>query len=108
MNKIKKFFEVISGVSLGTWVRLVLLLLAFVNLTLQSFGVRTIPVDSENVGAGVSIAFAAVCAAVSYWENNSFTQAAQTADKVLRGELTAIESETNENKVEIIDENSCT
>lgn len=107
MNKFKKFFAAISGVSVGTWVRLVLLLLAFINLTLQSFGVKTIPVDSENVSAGVSIAFAAVCAAVSYWENNSFTQAAQAADKVLRGELTAVESETNEDKIEIIDKNTC-
>ncbi len=107
MNRIKKFFAAISGVSVGTWVRLALLLLAFINLTLQSFGVRTIPVDSENVSAGVSIGFAVVCAAVSYWENNSFTQAAQTADKVLRGELTAIENDKKEEKSEIIDENSC-
>lgn len=59
-------------------------------MALMGLGIKTLPFDSEQVGRAVSGVFAVVSALVAYWKNNSFTAAAQAADKVLHGEMAAI------------------
>ena len=66
--------------------RLVLLVLSLVNITLQSVGVKTIPVNNEQIATVISIVFAVASAFAAYWKNNSFTAAAQAADAALCGE----------------------
>lgn len=87
MNKFKSILVSLATVSAGTWARLALLLLSLVNAGLQLFGIGwQIPYVEQEVTSAVSLAFAALCALVGYWKNNSFTLAAQEADRVLRGE----------------------
>lgn len=104
MEKLKKAGSSIASVTPGAWLRLALLLLSMVNMVLMGLGVKTLPFDSERVGRAAGAVFAVVSALAAYWKNNSFTAAAQAADRVLRGELTAIPKqqsgeEVNENKL---------
>ena len=86
MDKLKKAITCASKVSVGTWVRLAMLLLSMVNMCLMGCGVKTLPFESEQVSQAISVAFAVISALAAYWKNNSFTEAAQAADRVLRGE----------------------
>ena len=55
----RKLFENITKISVGTWVRGILSLVSIINMALTAFG------------------------AASYWKNNSFTSAAIEADKFM-------------------------
>ncbi len=77
MKKLK-----ITSVSPGTWVRLVLLIATFTNMTLSMLGKNPIMADGT-AGSIASIVMASSTALVSYWKNNSFTKAALQADRVL-------------------------
>lgn len=85
MNKIKDIINNLSNVAPAAWTRLALLVLSMLNLVLRSCGVDTVPVGSEVISSALSIVFAVVSALAAYWKNNSFTSAAQAADKALRG-----------------------
>ena len=80
-NKIDTAIKAIEGVSVGTWVRLVLLVVSFINLALAMAGRGEINVDSENLYTIFSLIFSAVIGVLNYWKNNSFTFAAQKADE---------------------------
>lgn len=67
----------------GTVIRTVLLLLALANQLLALWGKSPLPFEEETVTQLVSFGFTAVTAAVSWWKNNSFTQAAIAADEYL-------------------------
>ena len=98
MNKIKHALTLASEVSLGTWVRLAMLLLAMINMAHMVCGIEILHIESEQLSQAVSILFAFVTALTAYWKNNSFTRAALAADRVLRGEAEIKEKETpNEN-----------
>ncbi len=84
MAKIKDILTNISGVSVGTWVRLVLMAVSLVNIALTSAGKIPIEVDNEKLYVVLSIIFAWVVGIVNYWKNNSFTAAAQAADVYLK------------------------
>lgn len=94
MEKFKQAITCISSVSAGTWARLALLVLSMLNMALMGCGIKTLPFENEEVTQAVSAVFAVVSALVAYWKNNSFTAAAQAADRVLRGEAEIKEKET--------------
>ncbi|MDO4614639.1 MAG: phage holin [Lachnospiraceae bacterium] len=73
-------------ISAGTIARTVLVFLALINQGLTIAGKSPIPVDDEAVTQFISYAFTAVTAVVAWWKNNSFTQKAIEADKVLHEE----------------------
>ena len=84
MAKVKDILTNLSGVSVGTWVRLVLMAVSFINLALTSAGKLPIEVDNDKLYIVSSIIFAWVVGVVNYWKNNSFTSAAQAADAYLK------------------------
>lgn len=66
----------------GTIVRVVALLLALVNQGLVAFGYSPLPVDDATLEAVLSTGLTVFFALIAMWKNNSFTAAAQVADKV--------------------------
>ena len=83
MNKIKDIFANIGNVKVGTWVRGILLIISFVNMALSAAGKAPIPADYNELYTIVSFIFSILVGISAYWKNNSFTEAAQTADKFL-------------------------
>lgn len=83
MNKINDIFANISNVKVGTWVRGILLIISFVNMALSAAGKAPIPTDYNELYTIVSVIFSVLVGISTYWKNNSFTEAAQTADKFL-------------------------
>lgn len=79
----KNIISTLSGVSVGTWVRGILLVVSIVNMALVALGKAPVSVQYEEVYALVSIVLSAAVGISSYWKNNSFTAAAQAADEYL-------------------------
>ena len=48
-------------------------------------GIQVIPIDDETINALVTTAWTVAAALAAWWKNNSFTQKAIEADKVMRG-----------------------
>lgn len=71
-------------ISWKTWVRTAVLLLSVVNSVLTAMDINPLPFSDEQAYAVFSALAAAAAAIWSWWENNSFTQAALTADEVLK------------------------
>lgn len=91
MAKIKDIISNISNVKVGTWVRLILMVGSLINLTLGAFGVAGISFDENELYTIVTVVLTIVTGLVSYWKNNSFTAAAQAADKFLHAQVEAKE-----------------
>ena len=83
MNKIKDILANIGNVKVGTWVRGILLIISFVNMALSAAGKAPIPTDYNELYTIVSVIFSVLVGISAYWKNNTFTEAAQTADKFL-------------------------
>ena len=86
MKKLKQFIQSINlqGVTVGTIVRTVMLIISIVIFILKAFGVE-IPVIEENTVTDVIIAlFGLISFLQAYWKNNSITKAAQEADKIMQ------------------------
>ena len=83
MAKIKDIITNIRNVKVGTWVRGILLIISFINMALSAAGKAPIPTDYNELYTIVSIIFSVLVGISAYWKNNSFTEAAQTADKFL-------------------------
>ena len=83
MAKIKDILANIGNVKVGTWVRGILLIISFINMALSAAGKAPIPADYNELYTIVSIVFSILVGISAYWKNNSFTEAAQTADKFL-------------------------
>ena len=81
MKLIRDIVENLSTVNMGTWTRLLALVLSFVNAALAAMGKH--PLAEDQAFQALSLLVAAICALAAYWKNNSFTAAAQAADKVL-------------------------
>ena len=96
MNKIKDIFANIGNVKVGTWVRGILLIISFVNMALSAAGKAPIPADYNELYTIVSVIFSVLVGISASWKNNSFTEAAQTADKFLHEQGTAIEDKGEE------------
>lgn len=91
MTSTKKQLKLITEVnnmkekiSVGTVIRTVCLILALVNLTLETFGKRIIPISDEQVSELITLIFTIVTSVISFWKNNSFTQEAIIADGLMK------------------------
>ena len=78
-----KFRNMKATVQASTIVRLVVLVISLVNLVLSVFGTYQIPGLSESMQDGLAVCITAVISAVTYWYNNSWSENATTADKIL-------------------------
>lgn len=67
-----------------TVIRTIILIIALVNVILQMFDIKMLPIDNELVNEGVSVAFLLVGALSAWWKNNSFTKKAIEADEYLK------------------------
>ena len=70
-------------ISTATIVRTACLLLALTNQMLSAMGKPIIPIESSTVEQLVTAGITTVTALISWWNNNSFTQAAIQADGVM-------------------------
>lgn len=69
-------------ISAGTITRTAVLLLALTNQILSACGKPILPIESSTVEQLVTAGITSVAALVSWWKNNSFTQAALAADEI--------------------------
>jgi SPP1 family holin len=72
-----------AHVSKGSIVRGVLMVLVLINYILTALGKNPIPVDESFIANIITILITIGTFVSSYWKNNSFTKAAQEADKRL-------------------------
>ena len=67
----------------STIARTVVLVLALVNQVLVMFGVNPLPFSDEGIYEAVTALLTVGASVWAWWKNNSFTKAAQEADKYL-------------------------
>lgn len=79
----RKLFENITKISVGTWVRGILSLVSIVNMALTAFGKTPVSVEYSELYTIISLIFTFIVGAACYWKNNSFTSAAIEADKFM-------------------------
>jgi len=82
-DKIVKIIEKMSMISPGTWGRLSSSAVVFINLVLNELGINPLPFGSDDVYTALSFLAAGIAFAWAIWKNNSITEAAIEADKVL-------------------------
>lgn len=86
MNKIN-----IRGITPEAVTGICVLLLALTNAVLQMFGIRTLPVEDEEVSELISTAFLIVTALWNTWKNRNITtisqEVQQIADALKNGEI---------------------
>lgn len=75
----------LKGVSAQTWARTVVLVIALVNQILVIIGKRTGTLDIDQWQEYVTYALTVIGSVWAWWKNNSFTDKAQQADKLLNG-----------------------
>lgn len=68
----------------GTIIRTIILFIALINQFLTIFGNISFPLCSEQMTDFLSFIFTAISSVIAWWENNSFTQEALSADIELR------------------------
>lgn len=68
----------------ATIARTVILVVALVNQALTMTGKSILPISDEQITEVISLAFTVVSALIAWWKNNSFTQAAITADETMK------------------------
>lgn len=71
-------------IATATIVRTVLLVLALLNQVLTISGHSPIPIEDETVNEFIATGSTIIIAIVTWWKNNSFTQAAIRADRVMK------------------------
>lgn len=72
-----------KNVKTETIVRTVLLAMALINQLLTATGHAVLPIEDTQVEALISTGITVATSLWAWWKNNSFTQAAITADEVL-------------------------
>lgn len=72
-----------TNISAGTIARTLCLLLALVNQGLTITGHAILPIDDDTINQAVSLVFTVGASVAAWWKNNSFTGAAQKADKFM-------------------------
>ena len=77
-------FSFPKGISKKTLLRSAVLLLALLNQLLNLFGLRPLPIESEELNALLSTAITLGAALWNWWKNNSFTAEAVNADRYLK------------------------
>lgn len=71
-------------ISVGTIVRTICLALALINQLLVVSGHSVLPIADEQVEQIITLGATLITSLVAWWKNNSFTQAAITADETLQ------------------------
>ena len=74
-----------KGVSVQTWARTLVLILALVSQLCVILGKRSEAIDVDQWQEYVTYALAVIGSIWAWWKNNSFTDKAQNADKLLNG-----------------------
>ena len=92
MIKIKNFISSInlSGVRTGAWIRAIMMLISIIFYVLKVFGITPPEIDESAVINAVMAVFGIIAFLQGYWKNNSFSEAAQQADKIMiekKGEI---------------------
>ena len=80
----KNIFKALKTVTLSTWIRTALMIVAVINMILEICGLNILPISDEQVSTVVTYVFTIIVFVINWWKNNSFTIAAQEADKLLR------------------------
>ena len=80
MNKIN-----LKGVTVQTWASSIVLLLALVSQLCVILGKRSEAIDVDQWQEYVTYALTVISSIWAWWKNNSFTDKAQNADKLLNG-----------------------
>ncbi len=75
----------LKGVTVQTWARTIVLLLALVSQLCVILGKRTEAIDIEQWQEYVTYALTVIGSIWAWWKNNSFTSKAQEADNILNG-----------------------
>ena len=75
----------LKGVTVQTWARTIVLLLALVSQLCVILGKRTEAIDVDQWQEYVTYALTVIGSIWAWWKNNSFTEKAQNADKLLNG-----------------------
>ena len=71
------------NITKGTLIRTILLVLALINQVLAVFGKSPIPIDDDTVTNLISTIWTVIASLIAWWKNNSFTDKAIKADKML-------------------------
>lgn len=66
------------------WVRLIVLIVVFINTSGMIFGRQFLPFDNEEIAAGISVVALVINEVWNHWKNNSYTQSAKEADVYLK------------------------
>ena len=74
------------NITKGTLIRTILLVFALINQVLAVFGKSPIPIDDDTVTNLISTVWTVIASLIAWWKNNSFTDKAIKADKVLTKE----------------------
>ena len=74
-----------KGVSVQTWARTIVLILALVSQLCVILGKRSEAIDVDQWQEYVTYALTVISSIWAWWKNNSFTDKAQNADKLLNG-----------------------
>lgn len=85
----------LKNVKADTWARTIVLFLALANQILAIFGKGQIAITEDEVYQLVSIIATVLATLSAWWKNNSFTQAAQVGDSIMK-DIKYGEEETNE------------
>lgn len=68
----------------ATIVRTVILFLSVLNIVLERFGIKALPIEDDMVNELISVGILFYGVFSSWWHNNSFTKEAQQADEYLK------------------------
>ena len=75
----------LKGVTVQTWARTIVLLLALVSQLCVILGKRTEAIDVDQWQEYVTYALTVIGSIWAWWKNNSVTRKAQEADNILNG-----------------------
>lgn len=75
----------LKGVTVQTWARTIVLLLALISQLCVILGKKTEAIDVDQWQEYVTYGLTVIGSIWAWWKNNSFTQKAQEADNILNG-----------------------
>lgn len=74
----------LKSVKPTVWVRILTLILSLLNLVaIELFDFKLLPYTDEEIYSGVSVLITVAISVYTTWKNNSFTEEAQEADKLI-------------------------
>ena len=76
----------IKGVSVQTWARTIVLLLALISQLCVILGKRSEAIDVDQWQEYATYILTVIGSVWSWWNNNIFTEKAQKADRIMKGD----------------------